>query len=319
MLNQMRHSTNMLSFVIPAKNEEGSVEELYKQIVANIPSGYSSWEIIYIDDGSTDKTYEIIKKLHKSDSRVKAVRHRGNFGKSMALQAGFEHAKGDIIFTLDADLQDNPKEIPHFLNKLQEGYDLVSGWKKVRHDPPSKVIPSRIFNKAVTVLTGVKVHDTNCGYKAYRREVVQTLNLYGELYRFIPIFAAKQNFRVGEIVVEHRARKSGKSKFGVGRNIKGFLDLLTIVFITGYLRRPGHFFGFFGIIASFIGFIIGLYITYLRVTTGSIQYRHPLLYLGILLIIVGVQLITTGLIAELIVSYNQRGQSTKSNIKEVLK
>lgn len=315
----MRHSTNMLSFVIPAKNEEGSVEELYRQIVANIPSTYPSWEVVYVDDGSTDKTYEIIERLHKKDRRVKAVRHRGNFGKSMALQAGFEHAKGDIIFTMDADLQDNPIEIPRFLDKLKEGYDLVSGWKKVRHDPPSKVIPSRIFNKAVTVLTGVKVHDTNCGYKAYRREVVQTLNLYGELYRFIPIFAAKQNFRVGEIVVEHRPRKSGKSKFGVGRNIKGFLDLLTIVFITGYLRRPGHFFGFFGIVSSFFGFMIGLYITYLRVTTGSIQYRHPLLYLGILLMIVGVQLVTTGLIAELIVSYNQRGQSTKSNIKEVLK
>lgn len=308
----------MLSFVIPAKNEEGSVTELYKQIIANIPKSSKSWEIIFIDDGSTDKTFDILAKLHKRDSQVKVIRHRGNFGKSMALQAGFEVAKGDIIFTLDADLQDNPKEISNFINKLDEGYDLVSGWKKIRHDPISKVIPSRIFNKAVTVLTGVNVHDTNCGYKAYRREVVESLNLYGELYRFIPILAAKQNFKVGEIVVEHRPRKTGKSKFGIERNVKGFLDLITIVFLTGYLRRPGHFFGFFGIVSSALGFLIGLYITYLRVTTGSIQYHHPLLYLGILLIIIGVQLVTTGLIAELIVSFSQKSVSTKSNIKQIL-
>ncbi len=308
----------MLSFVIPAKNEEGSVEDLYKQIVTYIPKSNKRWEIIFVDDGSTDKTFTILAKLHKKDKRIKVIKFRGNFGKSMALQAGFEMARGDIIFTLDADLQDNPKEIPNFLEKIASGYDLVSGWKKVRHDPPSKVIPSRIFNKVVTVLTNVNVHDTNCGFKAYKREVVKNLNLYGELYRFIPILAAKQNFKVGEIVVEHRPRITGKTKFGWQRNVKGFLDLITIVFLTGYLRRPGHFFGFFGLGSFAVGFFIGLYITYLRITTGSIQYRHPLLYLGILLLIVGVQLVTTGLIAELIVSFSQRESSTKTNITQIL-
>lgn len=307
-----------LSFVIPAKNEEGSIEELHKQITNSIPKSITSYEFIFIDDGSTDKTFEILKSLNRKDKKVKIIKLRGNFGKSAALQAGFEMASGDIIFTLDADLQDNPKEIPNFLRKLADGYDLVSGWKKVRFDPPSKVIPSRIFNKAVTVLTGVAVHDTNCGYKAYRREVVKNLNLYGELYRFIPILAAKQNYKVGEIVVEHRARKSGKSKFGIERNIKGLLDLITIVFITGYLRRPGHFFGFFGLTSFFFGFLIGLYITYLRLTTGTIQDRHPLLFLGMLLMIVGVQLVTTGLIAELIVNFNQKGVTSEKNISEII-
>lgn len=306
-----------LSFVIPAKNEEDSVSELYKQIAANIPKNIKSWEIIFIDDGSTDKTFANLVTLHKKNKRVRVIKHRGNFGKSAALQVGFEHAKGDIIFTLDADLQDNPREIPRFLKSIKEGYDLVSGWKKVRHDPISKVIPSRIFNKAVTILTGVPVHDTNCGYKAYRREVVQNLNLYGEQYRFIPILAAKQNYKVGEIVVEHRARKHGKSKFGIERNIKGFLDLITIVFLTGYLRRPGHFFGSLGLLSFFIGFVIGLYIAYLRITTGSIQFRHPLLFLGMLLMIVGVQLITTGLLAELLVHFNTP-KNTKFNIEKII-
>ncbi len=314
----MPQSTSLISFIIPAKNEQDSIKPLYKEILNTLKGVTPNFELIFIDDGSTDKTFDILAKIHQEDHRVKVIKHRGNFGKSLALQAGFEMARGNIIFTLDADLQDNPKEIPHFLNKLNQGYDLVSGWKKKRHDPISKVLPSRIFNKAVAILTGVPVHDTNCGYKAYKRQVVENLNLYGELYRFIPILAAKQNFKVGEIVVEHRPRKTGKSKFGFERNIKGFLDLITIVFLTGYLRRPGHFFGFFGFVSFTIGFVIGLYIAYLRFTTGSIQYRHPLLYLGMLLMIVGVQLVTTGLISELIVNFNQKGSSTKSNISEIL-
>ncbi len=307
-----------LSFIIPAKNEEDSLEILYREITEVTKKIKKTFEIIFIDDGSTDRTYIIMNKLHNKDSRVKAIRLRGNFGKSLALQTGFDYAQGEIVFTLDADLQDNPKEIPQFLKKIDEGYDLVSGWKKKRLDPSvSKVIPSRIINFLTRFLTGVKIHDTNCGFKAYRREVVKSLNLYGELYRFIPVFAAKQNFLVTEIPVEHRARKYGKTKFGWGRGIKGILDLLTILFLTGYVRRPGHFFGTLGLTSFSVGFLIGLYIAYLRFTTGSIQFRHPLLYLGILLMIIGIQLISTGLIAEMIAFTKQKGDY-QYIIKELL-
>ena len=307
-----------ISFVIPAKNEEDSVAELHKEITSIMKGLVSkgkkrklSYEIIFIDDGSTDETYKKIKSLHRRDKRVRALKHRGNFGKSAALQSGFQFSKGKIVFTLDADLQDDPREIPRFLNEIYKGFDLVSGWKKRRYDPLSKKVPSRIFNYAVTKLTGVAVHDTNCGYKAYKREVVENLNLYGEQYRFIPVLAAKQNFLYTEIVVNHRARKYGKTKFGWERNIKGFLDLLTIVFLTGYLKRPGHFFGFFGLCSFSLGFLIGCYIAYLRFTTGTIQDRHPLLFLGMLLMIVGVQLFTTGLISELMVNFLNRDNPDK--------
>ncbi len=305
-----------VSFVIPAKNEEGSVELLYKKILEVMTQIHKTFEIIFVDDGSTDFTLQKLKLLHRKDQRVKIICLRGNFGKSIALQAGFELAQGKIIFTLDADLQDNPKEIPVFLEKLEKGYDLVSGWKKKRYDPLTKVIPSRIFNFATSFLTGIKVHDTNCGFKAYKREVIENLNLYGELYRFIPVFAAKQNFKVGEIIVAHQARRFGKTKFGWERNIKGLLDLITVVFLTGYLRRPGHFFGVLGLLSFFFGFIIGLYIAYLRFTTGSIQYRNPLLFLGILLMIIGVQLISTGLLAEMVTNFNQKGASVEKLIRE---
>lgn len=307
----------LLSFVIPAKNEEGSVLKLYEEIVSVVKEIGSSYEIIFIDDGSTDNTLKVLRKLHSKDKNVLVVSFRGNFGKSAALQVGFEQAKGDIIFTLDADLQDNPIEIPKFLKKLDEGFELVSGWKKNRHDPWHKVIPSRILNWATGFLTGVKLHDINCGFKVYKKSVLEQINLYGEQYRFIPILAAKQNFKVAEIIVEHRAREHGKSKFGLERNIKGLLDLLTITFLTGYTRRPGHFFGFFGIASFFFGFLIGLYIAFLRITTGSIQYRNPLLFLGMLLMIIGIQLISTGLLAEMIIYSNKKIDYT-SNIKEIL-
>lgn len=291
-----------LSFIIPAKNEAESIEVLYKELLEVAKQVGKSYEIIFVDDGSTDDTFKVMQQVEQKDKDVRVIRLRGNFGKSAALQVGFDQAKGEVVFTLDADLQDNPKEIPAFLKKIEEGYDLVSGWKKSRHDPSvGKVIPSRIINLLTRKLTGIKIHDTNCGFKAYRREVIENLNLYGELYRFIPILAAKQNFRVGEVVVEHRARKYGKTKFGWSRGIKGMLDLLTIIFLTGYIRRPGHFFGTFGLLSFSFGFLIGLYISYLRLTTGTIQYRQPLLFLGILLMVVGIQFISTGLLAEMLV------------------
>lgn len=301
-----------ISFVIPAKNEENSVSILYNEIIKIVKKITSKYEIIFIDDGSTDNTYPQLKKLQHKNKKVKIIKFRGNFGKSAALQAGFNQVKGDIIFTLDADLQDDPKEISVFLRKLEDGYDLVSGWKKQRNDPSiSKVIPSRIVNFLTRKLTGLNIHDTNCGFKAYRREVIENLNLYGELYRFIPVIAAKQNFKVGEVVVNHRSRKYGKTKFGWERGIKGILDLLTIVFLTGYLRRPGHFFGTLGLFAFFLGFLIGIYISYLRLTTGTIQYRQPLLFLGMLLMIIGIQLISAGLLGEMITFWRQKDNTDK--------
>lgn len=295
-----------LSIVIPAKDEEESIVILYKELIDVLKKIRKSYEIIFVDDGSLDRTYQEIKKIIKKDQRVKVVSLRGNFGKSIALQVGFNTSRGEIIFTLDADLQDDPKEIPKFLKELSKGYDLVSGWKKKRYDPLNKIIPSRILNFVTRIITGVPIHDTNSGFKAYKKKVISSINLYGELYRFIPIFAAKEHFKISEIEVSHRPRKYGKTKFGWERGIKGLLDLLTVVFLTGYLSRPGHFFGFLGLVSFTLGFFIGIYISYLRITTGSIQYRHPLLFLGILLIIVGIQLITTGLLAELFINQNRK-------------
>lgn len=303
-----------LSIVIPAQNEKGNISLLYNRLTTVLKSIKKSYEIIFIDDGSTDDTYQEITKLRTKDKKVKIIRHRGNWGKSIALQNGFEMATGNIIFTLDADLQDDPMEIPKFLKKLDEGYDMVSGWKKVRHDPISKVIPSKIGNWVTRIFTGIKIHDLNCGFKVYKKEVIESLHLYGELYKYIPVLAQKKNFRVGEIVVTHRPRKFGKSKFGWQRNIKGFLDMLTVIFLTGYLKRPAHFFGTFGFVSFFLGFLIGIYITYLRITTGSIQYRQPLLFLGILLMVVGVQLVTTGLLAEMLVNLNQKENLSEKHV-----
>ena len=304
-----------LSIVIPAKNEERSLPVLHRELTEVLRSLGKTYELVFVDDGSTDTSLDVLKRLKKADAHIKIVSHRGNFGKSIALLSGFKYAKGNTIITLDADLQDDPREIPRFLTKLGEGYDLVSGWKRERHDPVSKTIPSRIGNFLTRMLTGIHVHDLNCGFKAYKEEVVKSLNLYGEMYKFIPVIAQKQNFKVGEIVVKHRARKFDKSKYGMERNIKGLLDLITVSFLSGFLRKPGHFFGTIGLSLFAGGFIIGLYISYLRLTTGTIQYRQPLLFLGILLMIVGVQVITTGLLAELFVNLSPQDK-LEGKIKE---
>lgn len=305
-----------LSFVIPARNEADSLIELSNEIVSAVKPLGKTYEIIFVDDGSTDTTQKVLQKLSKEFKSISPIILRGKFGKSVALQVGFKHSTGKIIFTMDGDLQDKPSEIPRFLDKIDQGYDLVVGWKRKRHDPWHKVIPSRILNNfLIPALTGVKIHDTNCGFKAFKREILKNVHLYGEQFRYLPIIASRQNYKVTEIEVEHRKRIHGKTKFGIERNIKGLLDLVTVVFLTGYLRRPGHFFGSLGLASFFVGFTIGLYITYLRVTTGSIQYRHPLLFLGILLLIVGVQLISTGLLAEMIIYSSQRKVDDQDYIK----
>lgn len=299
-----------VSIILPAKDEAKSIPILIKEISSILIKTKKTYEIIIVDDGSKDNTKEIIKKL--KNNKVQLISHRGNLGKSQALQTGFNQARGDTIITMDADLQDDPKEIPNFLRELKS-YDVVSGWKKKRYDPISKKIPSKIFNKLVNILTGLNIHDINCGFKAYKRECVMQLNLYGELYRFIPLLLYKENFTIGEIKVNHRPRKYGKSKFGIGRNIKGFIDLITIIFLTGYIKRPGHFFGSIGIFFFILGMLIETYIAGLRIFTGSIQYHYPLMMMGILLMVIGVQLFSTGLLAELIIYTTQK--NAKKNLE----
>jgi glycosyltransferase involved in cell wall biosynthesis len=301
----------LISFVIPARDEERTVETLYRKISEVLKKININFEVIFIDDGSKDKTFEILHRISVKDNHLKVIQLRGGFGKSIALQTGFNVAKGDVVFTMDADLQDDPTDIPKFLNKL-----LVSGWKKVRYDPITKTLPSKLGNNLVRFLTHLPIHDSNCGFKAYRKEVLRDINLYGELYKYIPIFAQSNNFTVGEVIISHHARKFGKSKFGMERNIKGILDLITVVFLTGYVKRPGHFFGTVGFSFFSLGFAIGLYIAYLRITTGGIEFHVPLLFLGVLLMVVGIQFFSTGLISELITSYNQDKSKTKSYIRD---
>lgn len=308
-----------ISFIIPAKNEEKSIAPLFNEISSEMKKLGNHYEVIFIDDGSTDNTYGEFKKLHEKDNHVKVVKHRGNWGKSVAIKSGFSQSAGNLIITMDADLQDNPTQISKFLNKLSQGYDMVSGWKKTRHDPLTKVLPSKVFNFLVRVLTGVNIHDINCGFKIYKREVFEGLNIYAGLYRFIPVFAAKQNYKVGEIVVAHRPRKYGFSKFGWERFLRGFLDLITVFFIVRYLKKPMHIFGTIGLLFFAIGTLIGIFITYLRITLGNIGDHYPLLFLGILLMVVGVQMVSTGLIGELIININQSQAGISPNtIEEVL-
>ena len=286
-----------ISVVIPVCNEEKNVKELYERLSEVLKGKY---EIIFVDDGSKDRTLKVLKSI--KDKRVKVIPFQRNFGKAAGLMAGFREATGRIIFTMDGDLQDEPREIPKFMKKLDEGYDMVSGWKYKRHDPVTKTIPSKFFNWLTAKVTGVDIHDSNCGYKAYKRHVVENIRVYGELHRYIPALAHWKGFSVGEVKVKHNPRKAGKSKYGVERLLKGFLDLITVKFITSYLSRPLHFFGFLGFLSGFVGFVLGLYIVYLRIAFGSIQGKNPLLMLVVLLIVIGVQFISLGLLGEMVVS-----------------
>ena len=259
-----------LSFLIPARNEEGNIGELYRRLSDVLARIDLPYEIIFIDDGSTDNTWGLVRELRAGDERMRGIRHRRNFGKAQALANGFAVAGGDVIVTMDADLQDDPDELPNFLAKLNEGYDLVSGWKQRRKDPLGKTFPSKIFNRTVRSASGVPLHDFNCGYKAYRREVAQSIRLYGELHRFTPVLAHAQGFRIGEIPVKHHARTWGQSKYGWSRLVKGFLDLLTVVFLTQYRQRPMHLFGLPGLLA------LGLGVAHRAVAVGRQDlYRRP--------------------------------------------
>jgi glycosyltransferase involved in cell wall biosynthesis len=292
-----------LSFVIPILNEVESVMLLYERLCDELERLGHSWEVIFVDDGSTDGTFEKLRALHERDPRVHIIRFRRNFGKTPALVAGFERAQGEIVFTMDADLQDDPAEIGRFLEKLDDGYDLVSGWKYPRLDPWTKTFPSRVFNGMVSATTGVKLHDINCGFKAYRRELLDDIKLYGELHRFIPVLAHQRGFRVTEIPVTHHPRQFGKSKFGARRFLRGFLDLLMVLFLMTYLRTPLRLFGTLGILSVLVGLGMEVYIVLDRLLPfGSHEFIHnrPWLFVGILFLIFGVSFILTGLQSEMI-------------------
>ncbi len=299
-----------LSFVIPVLNEHDSLQQLYSEILKNLDS--NDYEIIFVDDGSTDKSFDVMQKIATKNENVKIMKFRTNFGKADSLNAGFEVATGDIIFTMDADLQDNPQEISNFLKKIDEGYDIVTGWKKKRKDPINKIWPSKIFNAVTSSIFKLKLHDYNCGFKAYKKEVIAELDIYGEMHRYIPALAHAKGFKIAEIPVVHRKRKFGKTKFGTERYLRGFLDLLTVKLVTGYIRSPLYLFGRIGATLSFIGFFIGLYLSILKIFFGEALYNRPLLYLSTLLIIIGLQFFSIGLLGELIINQNRKANQKRN-------
>ena len=308
-----------ISFVIPVYNEEKTIRPLFEKIVrVMLREEVESYEVIFIDDGSADLSWNQMEDLvDLYPDHTKALRFRRNFGKSAALNAGFQEANGDIVITMDADLQDDPEEIPRFCKMLHEGFDLVSGWKEKRHDPLSKTFPSKIFNKVTSMISGVRLNDFNCGFKAYRKEVLEHIDLYGELHRFIPVLVSGIGFKVGEISVKHHPRMHGVSKYGARRYVKGFLDLLTVLCITRYVQRPGHLFGTIGIVSGVFGILSIGYLVVLWCLGFRPIGNRPLLLFGILAVIFSVQVISFGLLAEITIR-NVNPRKVDSLIKEVL-
>jgi glycosyltransferase involved in cell wall biosynthesis len=295
-------------------NEEKSVKILHEKILETVKGQYP-YEIIFIDDGSTDSSVTQVKEIIAQDANVHLIVFRKNFGKAAALQAGFRNSTGDIVITMDADLQDDPKEIPRFIEKLDEGYDLVSGWKQKRHDPLEKRLPSKLFNKVTSHMSGVSLHDFNCGFKAYRREVVDSIDVYGELHRYIPVLAYRKGFRIAEIVVEHHAREFGHSKYGFERYLRGLFDSMTVAFLGKFYDRPMYFFGKIGLALCAIGGVICAYLAVLWCMGQGIGGR-PLLMLGVLLLILGVQMFSTGFIGDMLVDATYHNRYNEAHIKE---
>jgi glycosyltransferase involved in cell wall biosynthesis len=302
-----------ISLVIPAFNEAESLPHLFEEIRVVCERERLDYEVIVIDDGSRDGTYGVVQAAHAKDVRIQGIRFRSNRGKAAALAEGFRRATGERIITMDADLQDDPEEIPLLLKKIEEGWDLVSGWKHVRHDPWHKTLPSKLFNFATVKASGLSLHDFNCGLKAYRQEVVQTLNLYGELHRYIPVLAHWNGFRVTEKPINHRARRFGKSKYGLARLNNGLFDLITLLFLHRYTTRPLHLFGFVGLLFSFIGLAVLFGFSLEWVLTGQLHVR-PLMLAGVASMIVGIQFVSIGLLGEMI---NHRFSDTPPPVHEV--
>ena len=309
-----------ISVVIPLLNESENIAVLYENL-NKVVSSYNNREIIFIDDGSTDNTFEILKHLHEKDSTVKIIRFRRNFGQTAALSAGFEHASGDIIITMDGDMQNDPEDIPRLLEKIDQGYDMVCGWRAGRKDPLlTKKIPSRMSNWLACRLTGVRLHDSGCTLKAFRSEVIKNIRLYGEMHRYIPAVASWMGVSIKEIPVKHNQRMHGKSKYSASRLLRGFLDLMTVKFLLSYSTRPMQLFGIPGFISGILGVLIGGYLAYIRLFLGEGIGDRPLLMLAVLLTILGIQFISMGLLGEIIIrTYYEVLNKPIYAIKEIIK
>ena len=312
----------MISVVVPVYNEEPSLRDLVDELAHALDALGEAWEVIVVDDGSTDGTFATLAQLNSERTGVRVVRLRRNAGKAAALDAGFAEAEGNTVVTIDGDGQDDPVEIAALLTKLDEGYDLVAGWKSTRRDPFARRFVSRIFNGVTSRVSGLRLHDMNCGLKAMRAEVLEDIRLYGELHRFLPVLAHYRGFRVTEVPVNHRPRRHGRSRYGLERYVRGFLDLLTVTFMGRYRHRPLHLFGGFGLLLGAIGMAVLVYLTVLKASGEAIGHR-PLLTLGVLLVVVGIQFLSLGLLSELITSHHEervgRRERTDRLVDEVLR
>lgn len=319
-LLKIKHQIKMeISIVIPVYNEEKNIEPLYKEVRLILNSLNKEYEIIFVDDGSKDKSLEELKKLHEKDKRIKIIKFRKNFGQTAALDAGFKHASGKFIVAMDADLQNDPNDIPKLLEKINKGYDVVSGWRKKRKDPLTKKIFSRIANIFRIILINDRIHDSGCTLKAYKKECFEDLDLYGEMHRFIPALLRWKGFKVTESIVNHRKRKFGKTKYSITRVLKGFLDMLVVKFWMQYSARPVHLFGGLGILSGFIGFLIALYLTILKLFYNIAIGNRPLLFLSGLLIIIGVQFIVFGFLADIMIKiYYSKEKIKPYNIEKII-
>ena len=305
----------MISVIIPVFNEIGSLPELMDQL-RKVLHIYKKWEILFVDDGSTDGSTEFLNDLSRKDENVTLIQFHRNYGKSAALAEGFKRAKGEYLITMDADLQDDPAEIPNLMKKLEEGFDLVSGWKKKRKDPISKRFPSKIFNYVTRIMTGVKIHDFNCGLKIYRKAVIKTLDLYGGRHRYIPALAGHNKFRISEIQVNHRPRIHGVTKYGGSRLFHGFFDLISIIFMNRYTQQPLHLFGFFGLFCGLASLTVELYVIGRKIFSGHSFYEHlALMLFGAMLFILGLWFFSIGLIAEMI---TRGAQEKESRVKQII-
>ena len=309
-----------LSVVIPVYNEEENIPKLYeelKEVLERLPYDY---EIIFVDDGSTDRTPQILEELAKKDPRVKVIRFRRNYGQTAAMYAGFQYASGDVVITMDGDLQNDPHDIPKLLEKINEGYDIVSGWRKDRKDPfLSRILPSKIANWIISKVTGVHLHDYGCTLKAYRKEVAKNFRLYGDMHRFLPAVAKSFGAKITEVVVNHRPRLYGKSKYGIGRTVRVLLDIFLVKFLNDYLNKPLYVFGPIGLLLMGLGFLIMLYLSVEKLFFGASIGGRPLLILGVLLFLSGLQLVSTGIIAEIIVrTYYESKQDVPYRVEKVL-
>ena len=304
-----------ISIIIPVYNEVESIRELHGELT-HVLSRYDHYELVFVDDGSSDGSIDLLNELSNTDGHTKVIQFYRNYGKAAALAEGFKFSSGDYVVTMDADLQDDPAEIPNLVSKLEEGYDLVSGWKKTRHDPWTKRWPSKFFNLITRLMTGVKIHDFNCGLKIYRNSVIKTVEIYGGRHRYIPALAGQKKFKISEIVVNHRARKFGETKYGGARLFHGFFDLITILFLNRYTQQPLHLFGMVGIILSTMGLSVEIYVLYLKYLLGEPFQRHiALLVFGVMLILIGIQFISMGLLGEMMA---RSQQNKEDRVKQIV-